>query len=200
MSTHLQESMSSSGIVKRTPPFFNDQPLDSVTLLPTLKSLTLKALRHWTTVYSFPKTLAADSHYNPETRAYFYNNIRSLDKEDISDTQTSGSHLYDGFVVNMTTSEEPLDRGALSGISFDPRVYQRLYSASDRGHSGSEIAIKLKNTVMLADIASCIFLTKDSYNIDKAEIIPGSVEDGIYALEWQITLLRHFAERGSRRG
>lgn len=196
MSTHLEQSPSSSGIVKRTPLFFDNQPLYSVTLLPTIKNLGLGILRHWTTVYSFPKTLAADLQYNPETRAYFYHNIRSPAKDDISEALNCGSHLYDGFVINMVTSEGPLNRGALSGINFDPRAYQRLNSASDRGYLGPDIAIKLKKTVTLADIASCIFVTMDSYNIDNTETLPGSFEDGVHALERQITLLMHFSERG----
>lgn len=189
-----EQSTLSNGIIKNTPLFFNSQSLNSVTLLPTIKKLHLGLLRHWITVYSFPETMAADLN----TRDDLYENVRPVAQNKTQDALDSGSYLYDGFAVNMPSQAKSSTESAPLSIRIESRAYCRLLSTADRSLSEVETTIRFKKakTVTLADIASCIFMTKESYNIDNAETLPGSVEDGAFALERQIRLLMHFVERG----
>ena len=117
MSTHLEQSTLSSGILKDTPPFFNNQSLNSVTLLPTIKSLRLGVARHWITVHSFPQTLAADLNM----RDRLYENVRPVTQNKIQDAPDSGSYLYDGFAVNMSFSRRSSIGSAPTDIKFESR-------------------------------------------------------------------------------
>lgn len=199
MSTQPEQVISGSEITIAAPHFFSDIPLVSVTLSPTLKNLHLGVRRHWLTVYSFSKTWTIESKYNPETQVS-YNDVHvATEREEWLYTHNGpfGLIVYAGFIVNIPNRQFPLGQDVLPAIRIESRVLNRLFSAVDDNLSLAETTLEFSvDTVTLSDVANLIRDTKGSYNIDNTESLPGTIADGVYGLQHQAALLRHFAEKG----